>query len=177
LIDVGSGAGFPGLVLKIAYPHLQVTLLDSLEKRLRFSERVGEALGLEGIRPVHARAEDAAAPPGRRSRRGSVQPPHLRERFDVVTARAVARLQVLVEWSLPFARVGGCFVAMKGPDVGEEVGEARKAIARLGGGEPQVRTFQLPGANVGRSLVRIDKVKPTPLDLPRPPGTARKTPL
>lgn len=167
LIDVGTGAGFPGLVLKIAFPHLRVTLLDSLEKRLRFLDRVTEALDLKDVTTVHARAEDAA-------RTG---PRSLRERFDVVTARAVARLRVLAEWTLPFARVGGVLIAMKGPDAGDEIEEAGPALRRLGGKVERVEELVLPRTDVGRSLVLIVKEKPTPRDLPRRPGTAKKDPL
>ena len=167
LIDVGTGAGFPGLVLKIAYPHLRVTLLDSLDKRLRFLDRVIETLGLMGVETVHARAEDLA-------RAG---PASRRERFDVVTARAVARLRVLAEWTLPFARIGGCLVAMKGPSVEGEVAEAGPAVSKLGGGAVAVRELLLPGTDIGRSLVRVEKARSTPRDLPRRSGTARKAPL
>jgi 16S rRNA (guanine527-N7)-methyltransferase len=181
LIDVGSGAGFPGLVLKIAFPHLELVLLDALEKRLRFLDRVVEELELAGVRTLHARAEDAAGalPPAykRKSPRPRPAGPLLREQFDVVTARAVARLNVLVEWLLPFARVGGSVVAMKGPDVAEEVAEARPAIELLGGGPAVAHPLVLPGTDLGRSLVRIPKLKPTPRAYPRLPGTARKAPL
>lgn len=167
LIDVGTGAGFPGLVLKIAFPHLQVTLLDALDKRLRFLERVSTELGLKGVTTVHARAEDAARPAA-----GT-----LREKFDVVTARAVARLRVLAEWTLPFARVGGCLLAMKGPEIAEEAAEAGPALKKLGGGEATFRELVLPGTDLGRSLVRVEKLRPTPREFPRRPGTARKHPL
>lgn len=179
LIDVGTGAGFPGLVLKIAFPHLQVRLVDAVQKRLRFLERVIEELGLTGVSTLHARVEDLAAAPtqlaGRKSP-GPRPPLNLREASDVVTARAVARLNVLAEWTLPLARVGGCVVAMKGPDVEEEAAEAGRAIAALGGGTPTVRTLTLP-PDLGRSLVTIPKTRSTPKQYPRPPGTARKQPL
>lgn len=179
LIDVGTGAGFPGLVLKIAAPHLEVRLLDAVQKRLNFLERVAQELGLTGVTTLHARAEDAAAAPGQLSRRKSPAPApavSLREAADVVTARAVARLNVLAEWTLPLARVGGRVVAMKGPQIEEEVAEAARAIELLGGGEPEVRSFRLP-PDIGRSLVIIPKVHATPRKYPRPPGTARKSPL
>lgn len=179
LIDVGTGAGFPGLVLKIAFPHLEVRLLDAVQKRLNFLERVAEELGLEGVTTVHARAEDAAAVPAQMARRKSpaaAPAPSLREKADVVTARAVARLNVLAEWTLPLARVGGCVVAMKGPDVEEEVAESAHALELLGGGTATVRTFRLT-AEIGRSLVIIPKARATPRTYPRSPGTARKSPL
>jgi 16S rRNA (guanine527-N7)-methyltransferase len=172
LIDVGSGAGFPGLVLKIAYPHLRVTLLDSLQKRVNFLNRVVQELGLADVRAVHARAEDAAQASPQPGSEGS-----LREAFDVVTARAVARLNVLVEWMLPFARVGGAALAMKGPAVAPEVEEATRGIRALGGGEAGVRELTLPGTDAGRSLVLIPKVRPTPRAYPRGAGAARKHPL
>lgn len=173
LIDVGTGAGFPGLVLKIAYPHLRVTLLDSVQKRLAFLDRAARELGLEGIETVHARAEDAAGA-WKNKPAGS---PFLREHFDVVTARAVARLNVLVEWLLPLARQGGAALAMKGPDVAAEAAEAAKAIRLLGGGSPVITELQLPGADAGRSLVCIPKLRPTPRAYPRQAGAARKAPL
>jgi 16S rRNA (guanine527-N7)-methyltransferase len=178
LIDVGTGAGFPGLVLKIAFPHLQVTLLDSLRKRIGFLDRVVEELALEGVCALHARAEDAARSAGAQGKSLPAQPsPRLREQFDVVTSRAVARLAVLAEWTLPFARVGGALVAMKGPQVEAEVQEAKRAIRVLGGGSSRVREFTLPGSKLGRSLVLIPKVTATPPAYPRLPGTARKDPL
>jgi 16S rRNA (guanine527-N7)-methyltransferase len=174
LVDVGTGAGFPGLVLKIAYPHLDVVLLDAVQKRLNFLQHVAEELGLKQLRTVHARAEDAAtAAP----RPGTPTAPRLREQFDVVTARAVSRLAVLAEWTVPFARAGGAVLAMKGPEPTEEVQEAERALKLLGAGPPVVRELQLPGTDLGRSLIRIPKVRPTPRTYPRPPGTARKAPL
>lgn len=166
LIDVGTGAGFPGLVLKIAYPHLEVTLLDSLEKRLRFLDRVSEELDLEGVRTVHARAEDAAAPGA-----------SLREHFDLVTARAVAQLRVLAEWTLPFAALDGALLAMKGPHIQPEIDEAGPALRKLGGIVERVEEFELPASDVGRSLVLIRKKSRTPREFPRRPGAARKAPL
>lgn len=184
LVDVGTGAGFPGLVLKIAYPHLKVTLLDAVQKRLGFLERVVSELALTNVRTVHARAEDAARP-----RRPSVDAapapagasvahlPPLREACDVVTARAVARLNVLAEWLLPFVRVGGLAISMKGPDIASEVDEAAGALRTLGGRVVEVRELTLPGTDVRRSLVVIRKERPTPASFPRGPGTARRSPL
>jgi 16S rRNA (guanine527-N7)-methyltransferase len=165
LIDVGTGAGFPGLALKIAFPHLRVVLLDALEKRLRFLERLAERLGLEGVTTLHARAEDAG------------RAPEWREQSGVVTARAVARLDTLCEYSLPFAAVGGVFVAQKGPEVDEELSQASRAIRTLGGGSPRLRTLTLPGSDVRRSLITVPKTGPTPAAYPRRPGSARKHPL
>lgn len=176
LIDVGTGAGFPGVVLKIAYPHIRVTLLDALRKRLLFLDRVVEELQLEGVSTLHSRAEDAACGAADRALEDTASS-RRREAYDVAVARAVARLNVLSEWILPFVRVGGCALAMKGPDVTEELREASRAIRLLGGGEPQVVEFSLGGAEMARSLVRIPKVTPTPACYPRRSGTARREPL
>jgi 16S rRNA (guanine527-N7)-methyltransferase len=178
LVDVGSGAGFPGLALKIAFPRLRVTLLDALQKRINFLQRVAEALDLRDVTFVHARAEDAVLPK-RYQVCGLDQ--SLRERFDVVTARAVASLDVLVEWTVPFARVGGTIVALKGPGRTAEIAAAVPAIKLLGGEAPVVRelTLQSPGEDepLGRSLVMIRKVSKTPAQYPRLPGSAKKQPL
>jgi 16S rRNA (guanine527-N7)-methyltransferase len=164
-IDVGSGAGFPGLVLKVAFPQRQFILLDAIEKRIRFLERVIARLGLTGVKAVHARAEDAA------------QLPEFRERFDVVFARAVAPLRVLAEYTLPFARPGGQVIAQKGPDVADEAAAAVPAIQLLGGGTPTINVFHLPATDLRRSLVSIPKESPTPEAYPRRPGSAKKRPL
>ena len=164
LIDVGTGAGLPGLALKIAFPRLQVTLLDATRKRLRFCDAVADRLGLSDIEIVHARAEDAA-----HDRRW-------REAFDVATARAVAPLEALVEWLLPFARPGGECLALKGPDVQQELENALPVIAALGGGPPVLRRLELPIAPVGRSLIVIPKVRRTRVDYPRR-GAAKKRPI
>jgi len=184
LIDVGSGAGFPGLVLKITHPHLHVVLLDAVLKRLRFLERVVESLGLHDVQVVHGRAEDVGRPllraatgKERQPRGTGAGPPCLREQFDLVTARAVARLNVLAEWTLPLAAVGGGVLAMKGPGVEGEVAEAGPAIRRLGGGKARIWEFTLPETDIGRSLVWLPKASRTPPDLPRLPGSARKAPL
>lgn len=168
VIDVGTGAGFPGMVLKIAWPHLEVTLLDAVAKKLRFLERVGDALGLTGLSLVHARAEDAAAA-GRSD--------SLRERFDVVTARAVAPMNVLAEWTLPLAQVGGRVLAMKGPQVHEELELALPAIRRLGGEPGRVVSYDLPWTGVRRAVAELEKRRTTPAAFPRPAGSARKRPL
>lgn len=178
LVDVGTGAGFPGLALKIAFPHLQVTLLDALQKRLRFLERVVGALGLDGVTFVHCRAEDAVLP---KRFQGCGLKESLRERFDVVTARAVAPMEVLAEWTLPYARVGGCVAAMKGPEVDDEVNLAQTSITLLGGGPATIKRLSLPPlgdeGRIGRSLVTIRKEEKTPATFPRLPGSARKQPL
>ncbi len=178
LVDVGTGAGFPGLALKIAFPHLQVTLVDALQKRLRFLERVVEALKLDGVTFVHGRAEDAVLPL-RFQVCGLKQ--SLRERFDIVTARAVASMDVLAEWTLPYAKVGGSVVAMKGPDVDDEVNLGHISITLLGGGKANIQRLTLPLLDeegpIRRSLVTIRKEEKTPQNFPRLPGSARKQPL
>ncbi len=164
LIDVGSGAGFPGLPLKIVCPDLEVVLLDSLAKRVRFLETVISELGLTGIRAIHGRAEDAA----RRS--------DLRERFDLATARAVAPLPVLCEYCLPFIRPGGQFLAMKGL-AHDELASAGRAIQLLGCQTAEAASFCLPGTDMNRMIIRISKVRPTPAAYPRKAGKAEQNPL
>jgi 16S rRNA (guanine527-N7)-methyltransferase len=165
LADVGTGAGFPGLVLKIAYPHLETLLLDSVAKRLRFLDRVVEALGLNGVATLHARAEEAG------------RDPRWRERHDLTVSRAVARLNILAEYCLPLTRVGGRFLAQKGPAAQAELTEAQPALRRLGGGRASVTTLMLPATDFGRSLIVVPKVAPTPRDFPRLAGTPKKHPL
>ncbi len=165
LIDVGTGGGFPGIPLKIAYPQLDLTLLDSVGKRLRYLDHLIELLGLTHSRTVHARAEDAARLPAHR------------QRYDFVTARAVAGLPTLAELCLPLATVGGVFVAMKGPEIAGEVAAARSAIAQLGGGLREIRSLSLPFGGGGRSLVVIDKRQPTPPQFPRKAGIPARQPL
>jgi 16S rRNA (guanine527-N7)-methyltransferase len=165
LADIGTGAGFPGIPLKIAFPHLRLTLIDSLNKRVRFLEHVAGRLGLEGVTCIHARAEDAAREPG------------LRDAFDLVTARAVARLPLLNELCLPFAKPGGRFVAMKGSDVTEEVGESGRSLRELGGELGKVHRFRLPLEEAERHLVEIRKVRRTPKAYPRKAGIPAKQPL
>ncbi|MCL4516192.1 MAG: 16S rRNA (guanine(527)-N(7))-methyltransferase RsmG [Firmicutes bacterium] len=165
VIDVGSGAGFPGVPLKIARPDLAVTLLDSLQKRVAFLEHLREKLGLDGILVVHGRAEDLA------------HSPLHRESYDVATARAVARLRVLAEYVLPFVRVGGTFIAQKGPEAEAELEEALAAFKKLGGEFRRIKKLALPHEAGDRNLVVIEKVSPTPSNLPRKAGTPEKKPL
>lgn len=168
LLDVGSGAGFPGLVLAIAFPELHVTVLDSIAKRAGFLRRTAEALGLEQVRVVHARAEEVGRPGG---------DPPLRERFDVATARAVARINALVEWLAPCVRVGGSVLFMKGPQIEDELNEASQALRTLSLGTPQVRKLVLPGTDAGRALVVVPKVRATPPVYPRSTAESRRHPL
>lgn len=165
VVDVGTGGGFPGIPVKIAFPHLQITLLDSQKKRLRFLDEVIEQLGLKQVQTLHARAEDI----GRKK--------EYREQYDLVTARAVARLPVIAEYGLPLARLGGAFVAMKGKQGLEELEEARGAIYKLGGGEPQVDAFSLPLDAGDRVLIRIPKEGKTPPAYPRRAGLPAQNPL
>jgi 16S rRNA (guanine527-N7)-methyltransferase len=165
LIDVGSGAGFPGLPLKIARPGLAVTLLESNRKKAAFLRRTVSALGLEGIRVLAARAEDAGRDPDHRAG------------YHYAVARAVAEIRVLAEYCLPFLRPGGLFLAYKGPGVREELGRADGALRTLGGSVREVLEFELPGEKARRSLVVIKKTGSTPERFPRRPGIPTKRPL
>lgn len=162
LIDVGTGAGFPGVVVKIARPDLDVTLLDSLNKRLIFLQAVSDAIELP-MTIIHGRAEESARTA-------------LRERFDCATARAVAALPVLAEYCIPFVKKGGLFVAMKGPDCGAECAEAAGAIRMLGGKTEQTVTHTLPDGS-GRTLILIRKTGNTPAAYPRAGAKIAKAPL
>jgi len=161
LIDVGSGAGFPGLVLKILEPELKLTLLDSLGKRVDFQKEVCAALGLE-VSCLHARAEEAA---------------ELYGKFDFSTARAVSRMHMLTELCLPYVKKGGSFLAMKGPEPEEEVAEAKNAIRILGGELSGVEKYTVPGTDAVHSIVTVKKVSPTPPQYPRSWGKIKKSPL
>ncbi len=164
VIDVGTGAGFPGVVLKIAMPELRLTLLDSLNKRLGFLNEVSTALGLTDVKTVHGRAEDAGRDKA------------LREKYDISCARAVANLPVLCEYCLPFLRQGGAFLAMKG-NVDEEEQASSKAISVLGGRKEKTDKFLLPGTDMNRSIVVVRKIRPTPASYPRQAGKPSKNPL
>lgn len=164
LADVGTGAGFPGVPLKIHCPSLSVTLIDSLQKRLNFLSTVINKLGLSGIETLHARAEDAG-----RNRL-------YRAKFDFVTARAVAKLAVLAEYCLPLVKVGGEFIALKG-DFREEVAEGEAAVKLLGGKIIAVEPVKLPEFNNQRVIIRVKKIKATPAVYPRRAGTPVKQPL
>ena len=165
LIDVGTGAGFPGIPLKIVYPHIQVTLLDSLNKRIKFLEEVVDNLGLTGIETVHGRAEDAA------------KKAEYREQFDLSVSRAVANLASLTEYCLPFVKVGGKFVSYKSVSVDEEITQSKKAVYVLGGEIGKVEKFNLPESDMERSLVIIEKKRSTPKKYPRKAGMPTKEPL
>lgn len=165
MIDVGSGAGFPGVPLKICFPHLKLTILDSLNKRLVFLQEVAKELGLQNVFFVHSRAEDA----GRDSK--------YREAFDMATARAVARMNVLSELCMPFVKTGGVFLVMKGSNVEEELREGKKAIKTLGGKTEKVETFQLPEEQSERNIIMVRKQQKTPGTYPRKAGTPAKKPI
>lgn len=167
LIDVGTGAGFPGIVAKALRPDLQLTLLESLQKRCRFLEAVGVELfpGDPGYSVFWSRAED-----------GGRSAEH-RERYEVATARAVADLRVLAEYCLPFVKVGGQFVALKGPAGEAEAEAAAKAIETLGGKIIELRKLSLPGGAGERVLIVVQKERPTPKAYPRKAGTPAKSPL
>ncbi len=165
LLDVGSGAGLPGVPLKLLLPSLRVTLLDSLGKRVDWLNEVCAALSLSGIRAVQARAEEAGREGG------------YREGFDLVTARAVADLRILAELCLPFVRVGGEFLAMKGPDPSEECAKAGPAIARMGGQVKALYRYTIPHTQVAHSAVVVEKVSPTPPGYPRRWSRIKKNPI
>lgn len=172
LIDVGTGAGFPGIPLKIVFPNLKITLLDSLQKRVGFLQEVIDKLGLTGIEAVHGRAEDFA------------KPGQLRETFDLCVSRAVANLSVLSEYCLPYVKVGGSFISYKSDKVSmeseknkTEIGQADHAISVLGGRLVIQEGFTLPFSDIYRNLIVIEKCRPTPKQYPRKAGTASKKPL
>ena len=165
LIDVGTGAGFPGVPLKIVHPSLEVTLLDSLNKRLNFLHTVIEDLGLKQVTTVHSRAEDAGS--------NSVH----REQYDICVSRAVAHMAVLLEYCLPFIQVGGYFIAQKGPAIVEELKESAKALEQLGGEIVGVEEVKIPFSDLEHAIVIIKKIKSTPTKYPRKAGTPSKSPL
>ena len=165
LIDVGTGAGFPGIPLKIANDGFKVTLLDSLNKRITFLEEVKKELGITNLECIHSRAEDG----GRNA--------DLREKFNYWVSRAVARLSVLSEYCMPFVAVGGYFISLKGPDAAEELAEAQKAISVLGGKVEKVVEITIPESDLKHCAVVIKKIKSTPKAYPRKAGTAAKKPL
>lgn len=165
VIDVGTGAGFPGIPLKIAFPDLNIVLLDSLNKRIKFLDHVIEELKLKGIRAIHGRAEDYA------------RESDYREKFEVCVSRAVANLASLSEYCLPYVKVGGSFVSYKSGDIENEISESERAIKILGGKVDQVEKFKLPGTEIQRSFVIIKKTKNTQNKYPRKAGTPTKEPL
>ena len=165
LADIGSGAGFPGVPLKIVFPHLKLCIIDSLNKRITFLKAVSEGLGLKGAEFLHGRAEDWGHKHG------------YRDAFDLVTARAVARLAVLNEFCLPFVKPEGTFAAMKGTDPAEEIAESKKSLRELRGELQSVEAFRLPFDDSERHIIRIGKTAITPYKYPRNPGLPLKSPL
>lgn len=165
ICDVGAGAGFPSLPLKICYPHLHITIIDSLQKRIQFLQDLVDALQLTNVTLVHGRAEDAGH---ERS---------YREQFDIVTARAVARMSVLSEYCLPFVKKDGFFLALKGANLANELEDAKKAISVLGGKLEKIEKFALPKEESERSIVWIKKIKNIAKKYPRKAGTPNRNPI
>lgn len=165
ICDVGAGAGFPSIPLKICFPHLRVTIVDSLKKRINFLNQLAEQLSIENVAFYHDRAEDF----GKNNK--------FRESFDIVTARAVARMSVLSELCLPLTKQGGVFIAMKGAQAETELNDADAAINILGGKLNSLHTFTLPVENSERSVIVIDKNRKTPNKYPRKPGLPNKDPI
>ncbi len=165
LIDVGTGAGFPGLPLRIAYPEIKLTLLEATGKKVAFLQHLIDQFDMDDVRLIKARAEDAG------------QDADLRAAYDVVVARAVARLPSLLEYLLPFARVGGVCVAMKGRTAQTEADDAQRALAVLGGRISRIEAVDLPGVDEPHYLVVVEKIAPTLTDFPRQPGIPTRKPL
>lgn len=165
IIDVGTGAGFPGIPLKIVNPNHTVVLLDALNKRLNFLQEVIKQLELKEIKTIHARAEEGA------------KNKQYREMFDIAISRAVAPLNVLVEYVLPFVKIGGRCIAMKGNNAKEEIQNSQKAIEVLGGEIEKIEKFKLPNSEIERTVILIKKIKKTPEKYPRKAGTPSKEPL
>ena len=165
IIDIGTGAGFPGIPLKIMYPELEITLLDSLNKRIKFLNEVITRLELTKITAIHGRAEEYARQKG------------IRESFDLAVSRAVANLSTLSEYCIPYVRKGGAFIAYKSGNIQEESINAKKAIAKLGGKQEDVILFNLPGTGDPRSLVIVEKIANCPGKYPRRNGLPSKEPL
>ena len=166
IIDVGTGAGFPGLALKIAFPQLRVTLLDSLNKRILFLDAVIDKLNLSDVETIHGRAEDFA------------KPGKLREKFDLCVSRAVANLSTLSEYCLPFIKVGGKFVSYKAANIDEELNNAKNAIKKLGGNISATKTMKLPNSDeIERNFVIIDKISKLSNKYPRKSGIPSREPL
>lgn len=165
IIDVGTGAGFPGIPLKIVFPNIEMVLLDSLNKRIKFLDHVIEELNLTDIHTIHGRAEDYA------------RQKDYREQFDLCVSRAVANLATLSEYCIPYVKIGGIFISYKSGNIDEEILEAEKAVKILGGSIEDVFKFQLPQTDIKRSFVKIAKVKSTSGKYPRKSGTPSKEPI
>lgn len=165
VIDVGTGAGFPGIPLKIVFPHLKVVLLDSLNKRINFLNTVIKELGLNDIYTIHGRAEDFA------------KKAEYREQFDLCVSRAVANLATLSEYCIPYVKKDGMFVPYKSGEIDDELEQSKKAVHVLGGKIQETVKFQLPGTEIGRSFVNIKKVQNTAKKYPRKAGLPGKEPM
>jgi 16S rRNA (guanine527-N7)-methyltransferase len=165
IADIGAGAGFPSIPIKILFPHLNVTIVDSLNKRITFLNELCRHLGLNGVSCIHGRAEEVATKK------------EWRESFSFVMARAVARLPVLLELCLPFVKIGGTFLGLKGSNGLEEKQESETAVNVLGGKWERIETLQLPSEQSQRTLIWVKKIKATPKQYPRKPGTPNKNPI
>lgn len=165
VIDVGTGAGFPGIPLKIVRKDISLTLLDSLNKRIKFLDEVVNNLELENVETIHSRAEDAG------------MNKKYREQYDIATSRAVANLSTLLEYLMPFVKVGGSVICMKGPKIEEELNNAKHAISELGGEIQEIKNFKLEGTDNERNIIIIKKVKPISGKYPRKAGMPANNPL
>ena len=165
IIDVGTGAGFPGLPIAIMNPNVEVTLLDSLNKRINFLNLVVRELGLKNVKTIHSRAEDGA------------RKPELREKFDIATSRAVANMAVLSEFCMPYVKKGGYFVALKGPSIDEELENGSNAIKILGGELKDIIEISIEETDLKHNIVEVKKIKTCPKTYPRKAGTVNNKPL
>ena len=165
VIDVGTGAGFPSVPIKIARPDIKLTLLDSLAKRIRFLDEVIENIKLDAVTTIHSRAEEGS------------RKPELRDSFDIALSRAVANLSTLTEYCLPYVKVGGYFISYKSDEVDEELASSKHAISVLGGKLEDTISLTLADSDINRRFIIIKKIKPTPKAYPRKPGTAKREPL
>lgn len=165
VLDMGTGAGFPGIPLKIVFPELEVVLMDSLNKRINFLKEVIEALSLEKIEAIHGRAEEYGRKEG------------FRESFDLCVSRAVANLATLSEYCIPYVKQGGYFIPYKSGNIEEELSSSKLAVKVLGGTVEEVKEFMLPGSDIGRSFVKIKKIEKTKSKYPRMGGKPSKEPI